>query len=143
MLLASKTNFNSSYISTTTNNDFNNNVNLNNSVYMSSLQSQLNNLSLNISQNSQSIPYISIEEFCNIVFNSVAFCICHNLNHDSYNFQNSKPMQLFSKLSTTYDHPENTELPPIKEGKKFTLVLDMDETLIHFFDVSNANILYI
>lgn len=101
---------------------------------MSNLQVQLNNLSLSITQNNQNVSNLSVEEFCDIVIKSVAFCICPNLNNDSYNFPNSKPLHLFSKGKN--NHPENTELPTIEEGRKFSLVLDMDETLIHFFDVS-------
>lgn len=34
-----------------------------------------------------------------------------------------------------FNHPENTELPIYNYTKDYCLVLDMDETLIHFFDV--------
>ncbi len=37
-----------------------------------------------------------------------------------------------------YNHPEFTDLPKVKD-KEYSLVLDMDETLIHFFDVSTIN----
>jgi hypothetical protein len=30
-------------------------------------------------------------------------------------------------------------LPPIKDNQKYTLVLDLDETLVHYFEVANPN----
>lgn len=80
--------------------------------------------------------FYSIEEYSDLVINSVAYNLCPGLNHENFNFLNPKQLTVFNRNKDKHNHPENMELQPISNKKKYTLVLDMDETLIHFFDVS-------
>ncbi len=115
-----------------------NNGSLNNSLNVSN-QNNSNNLSISINNNNTNnskLTYMKLEEFCPIVINSVSYCICPGLNHELFNYINPKPISLVKPLKDKHNHPEGAELPPLDDTKKYSLVLDMDETLIHFFDVS-------
>ncbi len=123
------------FVSTSFNNG---STSLNNSLNVSN-QNNSNNLSISINKengNISKMTYLKLEEFCPIVINSVSYCICPGLNHELFNYINPKPISIVKSLKDKHNHPEGAELPPMEEGKKYCLVLDMDETLIHFFDVS-------
>lgn len=73
--------------------------------------------------------------FKNIIFESLAYCIIPNFEGNIFTKYNLKPIGLeyYTKRQEKINK-EFTELPPIID-KQYSLVLDMDETLIHFFDV--------
>jgi hypothetical protein len=82
---------------------------------------------------------IDLADFKELVIKSVAYCICPSLEQDIIYFYNPKPISMINYIKPGKDihnHPENTELPKFSKDKEYCLVLDMDETLIHFFDVS-------
>lgn len=98
--------------------------------------SQLSNLSRNITVQ---ILDIDMQDFKELVIKSVAYCICPSLEQDIVYFYNPKPISMINYNrpgKDNHNHPENTELPKLSKDKEYCLVLDMDETLIHFFDVS-------
>lgn len=81
--------------------------------------------------------------FKNIIFESLAYCIIPNFEGNIFTKYNSKPIGLeyYTKRQEKINK-EFTELPPIID-KQYSLVLDMDETLIHFFDVGIILFLYL
>lgn len=104
--------------------------NTGNNINVSSINN-LNSSSINNSNNNFQIeiPHIKIEDFIGLVIKSVSYCLCPGLHFDSFNF-----IPKNNKNSNKIIHQENTELP--KCEKPYCLVLDMDETLIHYFDVN-------
>jgi CTD small phosphatase-like protein 2 len=45
---------------------------------------------------------------------------------------------LTNSIHQTVDRPQPPFLPPLEGDKKYTLVLDMDETLIHYKEIEGA-----
>ena len=112
-----------------------NNISINN-INNTSLFNTLNVSTLNNSNITSTISNLSIDEFINLVQNSISYCLCPAINLETFNFNNPKPNVNIYKNKNKHNHPENQELPPIEnKNKQYCLVLDMDETLIHFFDV--------
>jgi len=74
--------------------------------------------------------------FKNYIFESLAYCLLPNFEGNIFIQYNQKPISLDynRRRQDIYNH-EFSKLPPLIH-KSYSLVLDMDETLIHYFDVS-------
>lgn len=116
-----------------------NNSTLNNtSINNSSIINQTSINTPNILTNTN-IPDLDLTEFIDLALKGVSFCLCPSLDQENINLAHPKPVSMsISRKSYKEEHnlPENTELPKTS-NKDYCLVLDMDETLIHFFDVRN------
>jgi len=56
-------------------------------------------------------------------------------------FNNPNPPPIFSGTMATIDPsniPDPPYLPEIKDGYRYTLVLDLDETLVHYFMINES-----
>ena len=88
--------------------------------------------------NNSNVHELDIYKFKELVLESVAYCICPSFEQqDTFSHSNQKPISMNNykgNKAEIYNHPEFTDLPKMKD-KEYSLVLDMDETLIHFFDV--------
>ena len=96
----------------------------------------------------QKVESVSFENIVRLIENNVLFYLIHssssnNNNNHTNNLHNNISMQTASSFhpnihNNVFSNANSLPLlPPIERRKcNYTLVLDLDETLIHFFDVS-------